>query len=438
MTSSNNRNCMQPAKIPPLIHPMDVQEQPLPVVHSLPNGIPLYSISGDGKPALRLEILFKGGYGVQDKPLQATVTNRMLREGAAGMTGQEISQKLDYYGAWIETYSSQNCNHLVLYSLSKHFLPLVKLLEDIVKAPTFPEENLEVVKNNGKACFEVNSQKVDIVSQRYFENSLWGKEHPLAHIVEPADYDAITVDDVKSYYQKVYNSVNCVIFLSGELTDEIYGGLSDSFGNGCWGVRNAMDRCSVQPAVTEYGKRYIPVANSIQSAVKIGFMAMDASHDDFHAFRFLSVLLGGYFGSRLMSNIREENGYTYHISSEVDAYGGRNAFMISSETANEYVRPCIDEIYKEIERLYTEPIPEAEVEHVRNYILGEMCRECEEMTPKAEVFVNAWLSGNEPSSVNDYLKVVKNVTAEELSAVARRWFAGERPVIEIVAGAVEP
>ena len=411
---------------PPVIHPMDVQELPLPVVHNLPNGIPIYTIRGEkNSPALRLEILFKGGYAIQDKPLQATVTNRMLREGSE-----------DYYGAWIETYSSQNCNHLVLYSLSKHFLPLVKLLENIIKKPVFPEENLETVKRNGKAGFEVNSQKVDIISQRYFENSLWGNKHPLVHIVELCDYDSITVDDVKSYYDKVYNSNNCVMFLSGELTNEIYEGLSNCFGLEKWGSDNIIDKQSVQPPATEYGKRKVSLPNSIQSDVKIGFMAMDASHEDFHAFRFLTVLLGGYFGSRLMSNIREENGYTYHIASEVDAYGHRNAFMISSETANEYVAPCINEIYKEIERLYTEPIPEAEVEHVRNYILGEMCRECEGMTAKAEVFVNAWLSGNDLSSVNEYLKVVKSITSQDLSAVAKRWFGNHRAMIEIIAGEI--
>lgn len=414
---------------------MDVQELPLPVVHNLPNGIPLYTIRGErNNPALRLEILFKGGYAIQDKPLQATVTNRMLREGSEDLSGEEISQKLDYYGAWIETYSSQNCNHLVLYSLSKHFLPLVKLLENIIKKPVFPEENLEIVKRNGKAGFEVNSQKVDIVSQRYFENSLWGNEHPLGHIVESCDYDSITVDDIKSYYNKVYNSNNCVIFLSGEFTNEIHDALSSSFGSTAWGSDNVINEQIVKAPETVYDKRRISLPNSIQSGVKIGFMAMDASHEDFHAFRFLSVLLGGYFGSRLMSNIREENGYTYHISSEVDAYGKRNAFMISSETANEYVTPCINEIYKEIERLYTEPIPKAEVEHVRNYILGEMCRECEGMTAKAEVFVNAWLSGNELSSVNEYLKVVKSITPEELSNVAKRWFGNNRIMIEVVVG----
>ena len=162
-------------------------------------------------------------------------------------------------------------------------------------------------------------------------------------------------------------------------------------------------------------------------------MAMDVSDSDFHKFRFLTVLLGGYFGSRLMSNIREENGYTYHISAEVDAYGKRNAFMISSETANEYVELCIKEIYNELNKLRKEPITESEVEHVRNYILGEMCRECEGLTAKSEVFVNAWLSGESFASVNEYLEVVKSITADELERVAERCL-NPSEMIEIVVG----
>ena len=162
-------------------------------------------------------------------------------------------------------------------------------------------------------------------------------------------------------------------------------------------------------------------------------MAMESGTPDFFRFRFLTVLLGGYFGSRLMSNIREENGYTYHISAEIDAYGKRNAFMISSETANEYVELCIKEIYAEIEKLVSEPIPEDEVEHVRNYILGEMCREVEGLTPRSEIFVNSWLSGDSFASVNAYLDTVRSVTAGELQEVARKYLRKDS-MIEIVAG----
>lgn len=420
---------------PPLIKPMQLDALALPSQEVMRNGVSLYRLGGNNNGAVRLDILFKGGYAVQEKPLQAMFVNRMLREGAGSLSAAEISQKLDYYGAWIDMYSSQECNHITLYTLSKHFIPLLGLLETMVKNPTFPEENLETTKRNNKSFYMINSRKVDVVSQRYFEHSLWGEGHPLAHIVVPEDYDAITVDDLWSYYRKVYASCNCSIFIAGTFDECMTNAVAATFGNEEWGAGEPVGSILLPPAATMYGRRNIAVKDTMQSAVKIGFMAMDSSHSDFHRFRVLSVLFGGYFGSRLMSNIREENGYTYHISAELDAYGNRNSFMISSEAANEYVEPLIFEVKREIKRLLDEPIPEAEVELVRNYIMGELCREYEGLSAKSEVFINAWLSGEKFSSVNDYISTVQSVGAAELREVARKYLSSG-DMIEIVAGAV--
>ena len=412
---------------------MSIEALALPRLVTMPNGVPLYLLDGVDKGVVRFDILFKGGYAVQAKPLLAMFTNRMLREGAGELSAAEISQKLDYYGAWIDMYSSQNCNHITLYTMSKHLVPLLQVLEDMVKHPLFPQENLDVVRSNNKSYFTVNSQKVDVVSQRYFENSLWGGEHPLGHVVEASDYDAITRADILDYYKAFYGNHNCTMFIAGSVDEASLAAVAGSFGNSVWGCENACGEAVVAPPSPMAGRRTIPVEGTMQSAVKMGFMAMDSSHPDFHKFRFLCVLLGGYFGSRLMSNIREENGYTYQIMAETDAYGNRNAFMISSETATEYVEPLIKEVYSELERLVAEPVSEAEISLVRNYIMGELCREYEGQSAKSEVFINAWLSGVGFESVNRYIDEIKNVTAADLQRLAREYFIKEN-MIEVVVG----
>jgi len=406
----------------------------LPRPVAMPNGVPLYLLEGVDKGVVRFDILFKGGYAVQSKPLLAMFTNRMLREGAGELSAAEISQKLDYYGAWIDMYSSQNSNHITLYTMSKHFVPLLNVLEEMIKRPLFPQENLDTVKSNNKSYFMVNSRKVDVVSQRYFENSLWGDGHPLGHVVEAADYDAITRDDIVGYYNNYYGSCNCTMFLSGNADEAMISALNDCFGAEAWGCEKECAAVEPLPPSSCLSRRFIQVPGTMQSAVKIGFMAMDATHPDYHKFRFLCVLLGGYFGSRLMSNIREDNGYTYHISAELDAYGCRNAFMISSETATEYVEPLIKEVYKELGRLVNEPVAADEIELVRNYIMGELCREYEGQSAKSEVFINAWLSGADFASVNSYIDEIKEITPAELHRLANLYFKREN-MIEIVVGA---
>ena len=419
--------------LPPRILPVTIDDLALPHETVMPNGVRVYRLAGARKGVVRLDILFKGGYGAQVKPLQAMFVNRMLREGAGAMSADDIARKLDYYGAWIDAYSSQGCNHLTLTAMSKHFRPLVELLEEMVKNPRFPAENLEVVKRNNKSHFIVNSNKVDIVSQRYFENSLWGEGHRFAYMVQADDYDAITTDDLREYHGRVYNSGNCTLFIAGDADESMMQLLADKFGAASWGVGGVVSETEVAVPDSIYGPRRITVEGVLQSSVKIGFMLPPSLPDDLHRFRFLSVLLGGYFGSRLMSNIREETGYTYHIDAGLDAYGKQYAFVICSEADDCYVEALIEEVGKELLRLVNEPIPEAEVELVRNYILGELCREYEERFAKSEAFINAWLSGEPFESVNDYIRVVRSVTPAQLAETARRYLGG-RQLIEIVAG----
>lgn len=404
----------------------------LPVTRVLPNGVSLHHLQGEDKGIVRLDILFKGGYSVQHKPLQALFTNRMLREGSAGYSGAEISRKLDYYGAWIDMYSSQECNHIILYVLVKHFPLLLPVVEDFVKRPLFPQENLDVVRQNNKAHFLINSQKVEVVAQRHFERTLWGDSHPLGRLVEAGDYDAITCGDLKQYYDEVYSSENCTLFLSGTQDATVLNAINSSFGSDKWGACSKVSVSLAAPS-PQCGNCKIKMEDTLQSAIKVGSLALPASHPDFFDLRFLNVLLGGYFGSRLMSNIREVNGYTYDIISEIDAYGKNNVFMISSQAANEYVEPLLEELYKEIERLHTEDIPAEEVERVRNYIMGELCREYEGAIAKSEVFVNAWLSGDGFDSVNRYIDSIKAVTPQRLQSVARKYLQREQ-MFEIVVG----
>lgn len=418
---------------PPQIKNMELSNLVLPKSVVLDNGVLLHIIEGGKRDVLRIDILFRGGYAVQTLPLQAMFTNRMLREGTSDYSAVEISRNLDYYGAWMDIYSSQGYNHLTMYAMCRYAEPLLDMIESMVKRPQFRKSNLSTLRNNGKSFYKINSHKVDIVSQRHFENMIWGEAHPLGHIVTTEDYDAITCDAISQYHNQIYGSAQMEIFLTGSVDEKITDAVNKRFGCDSWGAP-ALPANVLEAPYSLLGKRKVTLEGVMQSGVKIGFMAMESSHRDFLKFRFLTVLLGGYFGSRLMSNIREEKGYTYHIEAELDAYGSRNAFMISTETANEYVEPLVAEVYKEMERLKEQPVSKEELELVRNYTLGELCREYEGAFQKAEVFINARLSGEPFSFVNEYLDVVRTITAEELITLAQKYLL-KHNMVEVVVGA---
>lgn len=397
----------------------------------LSNGVPVYIIKGGTQDVLRIDLLVRGGYSIQERPLQALFTNRMLSEGTSDYKAEEISRLLDYYGAWIEMYSLQECNRITLYTLGRYLEPMLDMLESMVKRPLFPSENLETIRANNKAFYHINSRKVDVVAQRHFEKAIWGENHPLGHIVCAEDYDAITEELLRKYHSLYYGSQSMAFFISGNVDDKCVAAIEKRFGD-IWGSNENID-FAVAPPVSVPGASKVKINGVLQSGIRVGRMVMDTSHPDFHRFRFLTVILGGYFGSRLMSNIRERNGYTYHIEAEIDAYGCRNAFMISTETDNEYVEPLLAEVDKELKRLRDEYVPKEELELVRNYTLGELCREYEGVLPKAEVFISLWLSGQPFEAVNDYLDTVCSVSQTELRSLAQEYLSPEQ-MSQIVVG----
>ena len=418
----------------PEIKPMQMADISLPRKVVLPNGIPLYLIEGGVQDIIRLDILFPGGYAVQEQPLQALFTNRMLREGSAHSNASKISRTLDSCGAWIETYCSQRCSHITLYTLKRHFAKLVHTLYEIITEPTFPEKNLDTVRTANKTHFLVNSRKVGSMAHRHFEKAIWGDEHKSGRLVTLEDYDAITPDVLKSYHSKVYGAGNCTIFASGKTDDTIAETLAATFGNGQWGTAAPIVPQIAPPTGEKQERISIRVEDAMQSAIKIGATTLPTGHPDYYLLKYLTVLLGGFFGSRLMSNIREKNGYTYHIEAEMSTFGNRHVLSITTESANEYVEPLIKEVYNELARLQNEPVSEEEMQKLRNCTLGELCREYEGPSAKADVFIGTWLLGEPFESVNRYLDIIRTATSEDFMRIAQQYLSPEN-MIEVVAGA---
>jgi predicted Zn-dependent peptidase len=136
-----------------------------------------------------------------------------------------------------------------------------------------------------------------------------------------------------------------------------------------------------------------------------------------------------------MSNIREDKGYTYGIQSALSSQGEEELFVISTQTANEYVEPLLAEVYKEMEVLKEELVPEGELTQVRNYVSGSALRVFDGSFLVVDYYVSLALRGVD---ISDYyskkIKVVNSVTAEELREMARRYF-NKKLFYEVVAGA---
>lgn len=404
-----------------------------PVRTTLPNGIPLSVINAGEQDVVRIDILFNGGRWHQTQNLQALFTNRMLREGTQKYTAATIAEKLDYYGSWLELTSSSEYAFVTLYSLNKYVAETLEVVESMIKEPLFPEKELNTVLDTNIQQFLVNSSKVDFLAHRKLLESLYGTQHPCGQIAEEADYRAIRPEVIRAFYEQHYHSGNCSIFLSGKVTEDSILRVTEAFGTPFGRYDQKTPKLEYPFSTVPEKRIFVEREDALQSSVKLGCTTLTRQHPDFLKMRVVMTLFGGYFGSRLMSNIREDKGYTYGISAGIMSYPGSGLLAISTEADNEYVEPLIREIYHEIDRLHEEPVSAEELAIVRNYMLGEMCRTYESPFSLADAWIFIHSSDLDDAYFSRSLQAVNEVTPQEIQDLAQRYLCKET-LKEVIAG----
>ncbi len=404
-----------------------------PVRSTLPNGIPLTVINAGEQDVVRMDILFAGGRWQQSQKLQALFTNRMLREGTTKYTAATIAEKLDYYGSWLELSSASVYAYITVYSLNKYLAKTLEIVESMIKEPLFPEKELRTILDTNIQQYLVNTSKVDFLAHRSLLKSLYGEQHPCGKIVMEEDYHTITPDVLRNFYERHYHSGNCSIFLSGKVTEDTIRRVTDTFGVPFGQYQLQMPKLSFPFAAVPEKRIFTERGDAMQSAVKMGCTTITREHPDYPKLRVLMTLFGGYFGSRLMSNIREEKGYTYGISAGIMFYPDSGMLLVSTETDNEYVEPLIQEVYHEIDRLHQEPVSMEELTMVRNYMLGEMCRSYESPFSLSDAWIFIATSGLTDDYFSHSLHAVNEITPAEIQDLAQRYLCKET-LKEVIAG----
>ena len=419
--------------IQPEIQPLKNFHIQTPVRTTLPNGIPLTVINAGEQEVVRMDVLFSGGRWQQSQKLQALFTNRMLREGTTKYTAATIAEKLDYYGSWLELSSSSEYAYITVYSLNKYLAKTLEVVESMIKEPLFPQKELQTILDTNIQQYLVNTSKVDFLAHRSLLKSLYGEQHPCGKIVMEEDYHTITPEVLREFYERHYHSGNCSIFLSGKVTDDIISRVTDIFGIPFGQYQLQMPKSSFPFAAIPEKRIFTEREDAMQSAVKMGCTTITREHPDYPKLRVLMTLFGGYFGSRLMSNIREDKGYTYGISAGVVFYPDSGLLIVSTETDNEYVEPLIQEVYHEIDRLHQEPVSADELRMVRNYMLGEMCRSYESPFSLSDAWIFIATSGLKDDYFARSLQAVNEITPAEIQDLAQRYLCKET-LKEVIAG----
>jgi zinc protease len=382
----------------------------------LDNGLPVFQIKAGEQDIVRIEFIFENTAWNPSKPLSAYVANALLQEGTSIYTAAELAEKIDYYGAFLQKDFTFDNSSLVLYSLNKHLPLVLPLVKAMLCDATYPQHELDTFIRNQKQRLSVNLEKNDFLSRRLFNQVLF-KDTLYGHAANPEDYDQLKREDVYDYYKKAYQPSNCTIVLAGNSTPEIFNLLNREFGRD-WETDVNVHKNEFSFLQGAGDVHLIERPDALQSALRIGQISINRTHPDFPALQVLNTVLGGYFGSRLMANIREDKGYTYGIGSALVSLQNSGYFFIASEVGAEVCGAAVAEVEKEINRLKTELVPEEELQLVRNYMMGSMLGSLENAFSHADKFKNIYFFGLGYDYYDRYVQTLKTVTSAQLLELA--------------------
>ncbi len=393
----------------------------------LDNGVEVYAIDAGSQEVLQLEMVFYAGNSYETANIIASATNQLLKNGTSTKSAFEINEAFEYYGAYCNRSCFNETAIVSLHTLSRHLPELLPVIKEMITDSVFPENELKIFKQNSKQKLSVNLKKCDFVANRLIDAYLYGEQHPYGKYTNAADYDALTTEQLKEHFDKYYVNGNCIIFVAGKLPADLLEQLNKQFGS-----LNLKPASGQQPTVhnlnpsKEKKYRIQNDAKGVQGAIRIATHFPNRHHPDFTKMMVLNTVFGGYFGSRLMSNIREDKGYTYGIHSFVQNHLQDSALVISTEAGKDVCEAAVTEIYKEMRILKEELIDNEELLLVRNYLIGIILGDLDGPFHIISRWKNIILNNLDEQYFYNSVDTIKNISAEELKQLANKYFVEDK------------
>ena len=389
--------------------------------NELDNKTPVYTINAGTEDIVKIEFLYEAGIWYQNKSLVASCTNSMLEEGTRKYTSMQIAEKIDFYGAHIELQIGYKYATLSLYCINKYFKQTIEIVSDILHKPIFPEKELSILLKNKKHNYIINEEVAEKVAGYKFSEALYGKEHPYGKYAKLPDYDKLKVTELKKFFENYYTTDNCKIIISGKINNDHITSINKFFGNRTTHKKKFLQKNNTSINPNKDKRIFIERPDAVQSAIRVGKVLFNKLNPDFSRMTIVNIILGGYFGSRLMKNIREEKGYTYGIGSALVSLEESGYFTIASEVKKEVYLKVIDEIYIEINKLKRDLVSSEELSRVKNYIMGQMLKGFDGPFALASVLKNLLVYNLEYEYYDNYIKTIKNITAEEIRELTNKY-----------------
>ncbi|MEQ9426577.1 MAG: pitrilysin family protein [Cyclobacteriaceae bacterium] len=400
--------------------------------HQLDGGINLYTIDAGSQDVLKLEFIFNQGSKNDDKLGTSFFLTKMLAGGTKQTSATKIAQTLEYYGAHLDFNPGFDRSNLSVYLLTKHLTSVLPLLLEMILESIFPDRELSLQKSIKKDELRVNLGKTQFVASRKIRQNIFDTSHPYSRSLNPDDIEEILPQDLIDQYKGSASSLT--IIASGKIGEATISSLKETF--------QTLRPTHQNDAERSIGKTKTPLfvdewEGAMQSSVRMGKQTINKAHKDFFPYLVANELLGGFFGSRLMKNIREDKGFTYGIYSQIMHLEEASMQIIGTDVKRAFTQQTLDEINREIKIIQSVPVNDDELETVKNYMQGSFLSSFSTPFSLASKFKSIHFHGLDYSFYRNYLANIEAVSAEDVLEAANTYMATD-DFSTVVIGGLRP
>ncbi len=391
----------------------------------LDNGVEIIYVEAGAQDVLMVEWVFDAGNWYDEQKQIASTTNFLLKNGTSRKSAFELNEEVEYYGSFLNRNCYNETATITLHAPTKQLKHLLPVVREMITDAVFPEEELAIYVTNTKQKLQVNLKKCEYVAGQLIDAYVYGEKHPYGVYSKPEDFDSLQREQLVRFYEQYYQKGHCIIFAAGKLPADFTSTMNSLFGDLPIKPRVPVTKTHLRRPAAEKKHRIINDPEGVQGAIRLARPFPDRNNPDFQKFLVLNTLFGGFFGSRLMSNIREDKGYTYGIYSYLQNHLQEAAWVISTEAGRTVCEDAIKEIYHEMQVLKEEKVDDEELQLVKNYMIGSTLGDLDGPFHIIARWKNIILNGFDEGYFYRGINTIKTITPEELMQLANKYFVAE-------------
>lgn len=376
----------------------------------------LYCMTEVPNETSRFDLYFDAG-SVQGEIGIATAVSGLLLSGTKDKTSIEINEAINSLGGFLEIGVANENAVVSIYALKENILPIARILKDAIQNCQFDEVEVAEYINDKKQKFKVSMEKVATLAQRSLKQHLFHSDENYSRINKLEDFDLIKRQNLQKFHREHYLEGLSKMVLIGAFNQDEIDSFMDVFGS--W-AKNS-DTSYLDHFSNLKGYSHIEKEGAVQTAVRVARPLFTKEHPDYLDFLILNTILGDYFGSRLMTNIREDKGYTYGIGTMVAELSKIGYFLVGTEVGKDVKDATLQEIQYEFKRLQTELVSPEELELVKNYMLGQLLKSADGPYSMMDLFLSAELHDLNLDFYNDAISSINNITPTRILELANKY-----------------